>query len=312
MDWLDAVIVGAGPAGLSAALILGRCRRRVLVCDAGHPRNAVSHALHGFLTRDGIEPAELRRVGRDQLRCYPTVEVRDIEVVDAKCESHGFAVTLGDGTALSCRKLLLATGVSDLLPEIDGFQTFYGRSVFHCPYCDGWEVRDQPLAIYGRGEHGVGLALELTAWSADLVLCTNGAARLSGQDVDRLTCHGIGVREEPVARLEGRDGILERIVFTTGDVLERRAMFFSTGERQRSDLAARLGCAFTEKGAVQTGEYEITNISGLYVAGDASRLVQLAIVAAAEGAAAAFAMNTAMLKEDLAAREHAGQRRSSM
>jgi thioredoxin reductase len=303
MDSFDAVVVGAGPAGLSAALILGRCRRRVLVCDSGRPRNAVSHALHGFLTRDGIEPAELRRVGREQLRHYPTVEVRDIEVVDAKCEAHGFAVTLGNGTALSCRKLLLATGVKDLLPQIEGFQACYGRSVFHCPYCDGWEVRDQPLAIYGSGEHGKGLALELTAWSGDLVLCTNGAAGLDQHDVDRLAHHGIGLREEPIARLEGRDGILERIVFTTGDVLERRAMFFSTGEHQGSDLASRLGCAFTPKGAVQTGDYEITNISGLYVAGDASRFVQLAIVAAAEGAAAAFAMNTAMLKEDLAARE---------
>ena len=306
MDKLDALIVGAGPAGLSAALILGRCRRRVLVCDAGHPRNAVSHALHGFLTRDGIEPMELRRIGREQLRLYPTVEVRDIEVVDAKCEKQGFAVTLSDGKALSCRKLLLATGVSDLLPKIDGFHSFYGRSVFHCPYCDGWEVRDQPIAIYGRGDHGKGLALELTAWSSDLVLCTNGASELDEHDVDRLARDGIGLREESIARLEGRDGILERIVFTTGDVLERRAMFFSTGKHQGSDLAARLGCAFTEKGAVQTGDYEITNVSSLYVAGDASRFVQLAIVAAGEGAEAGFAMNTAMLKEDLATRERAG------
>jgi thioredoxin reductase len=303
MDKLDAVIVGAGPAGLSAALILGRCRRRVLVCDSGRPRNAVSHALHGFLTRDGIDPKELRRVGREELRRYPNVEVRDIEVVDGKCETHGFSVTFSDGTTISCRTLLLATGVVDLLPQIEGFQAFYGRSVFHCPYCDGWEVGDQPLAIYGSGGHGTGLALELTAWSADLVLCTDGAAALTGHDADRLARHGIGLREEPIARLEGRDGILERIVFATGDVLERRAMFFGTGEHQGSDLAARLGCAFTAKGAVQTGDYEITNISGLYVAGDASRFVQLAIVAAAEGAAAAFAMNTAMLKEDLAADE---------
>jgi thioredoxin reductase len=306
MDNFDAVIVGAGPAGLSAALILGRCRRRVLVCDAGNPRNAVSHAMHGFLTRDGVDPAELRRMGREQLQRYTTVEVRDIEVVEAKCKEHGFAVTLGDQTTVSCRKLLLATGVSDELPEIEGFHAFYGRSVFHCPYCDGWEVRDQPLAVYGSGEHGTGLALGLTAWSADLVLCTDGAARPDGRDVDRLARHGIGLREEPIARLEGRDGMLERIVFTTGDVLERRAMFFSTGTRQGSDLAARLGCDFTPKGAVATGEYEITNISGLYVAGDASRLVQLAIVAAGEGAEAAFAMNSAMLKEDLAARERTG------
>jgi thioredoxin reductase len=303
MHSFDAVIVGAGPAGLNAALILGRCCRRVLVCDNGKPRNTVSHALHGFLTRDCIEPAELRRIAREQLRRYPDVELRDIEVVDAKRIDCGFAMTLGDGQTVTCRKLLLATGVVDQLPVLDGFHEFYGKSVFHCPYCDGWEIRGQPLAIYGSGEHGCGLALELTAWSNDLILCTDGPSGLETQDADRLARHRIGVREERIARLDGHDGRLERIVFASGESIERRAMFFSTGNVQRSDLAARLGCALTGKGAVKTGEYETTNIPGLYVAGDASRLVQLAIVAAAEGAEAAFAMNTAILKEDLAGRD---------
>lgn len=301
----DAIIVGAGPAGLNAALILGRCCRRVLLCDTGRPRNAVSKALHGFLTRDGIEPAELRRVGREQLRPYSTVQVCDLEVADAKPGDKTFTVTLNDGHAVSCRKLLLATGVSDQLPAIDGLEAFYGRSVFHCPYCDAWEIRGQPLAVYGSGNDGAGLALELTAWSADLVLCTDGPAQLDMLERRRLTRHGIGMREERIARLEGRNGIIERIVFKNDDSLARRAMFFSTGNHQKSDLAARLGCRFTEKGAVRTGDYEITNVPGLYVAGDASSLVQLAIVAAAEGAQAAFAMNTAMLKEDLAASERA-------
>ena len=295
----DAIIVGGGPAGLSAALILGRCRRRVLICDAGLPRNAASHALHGFLTRDGIEPAELLRIGREQLRRYDSVELRAIEVTDASYFGDGFEVTLSDGTCRRSRKLLLATGVVDHLPEIAGIEDFYGRSVFHCPYCDGWEVRDQPLAVYGRGEHGQGLALELTAWSDDLVLCTDGPAGLTAEDRGRLAKHSIEVREEWIAHLEGTDGMLERIVFTNGATLARRALFFSTGQHQRSDLSAILGCAFTDKGAVQTGEYETTNVPGLYVAGDASRLMQLAIVAAAEGAQAAFAINTALLKEDL-------------
>lgn len=295
----DAIIVGGGPAGLSAALILGRCLRRVLVCDAGHPRNSASHALHGFLTRDGIEPAELLRIAREQLRRYDSVELRAVEVTDASCFGDGFEVTLGDNTRLRCRKLLLATGVVDHLPEVAGIEDFYGRSVFHCPYCDGWEVRDQPLAVYGHGEHGRGLALELTAWSDDLVLCTDGPAGLTAEDRGRLAKHSIQVREERIARLDGADGVLERIIFTNGETLARRAIFFSTGQSQRSDLSEKLGCAFTDKGAVQTGEYETTNVPGLYVAGDASRLMQLAIVAAAEGAQAAFAINTALLKEDI-------------
>ena len=171
--------------------------------------------------------------------------------------------------------------------------------MFHCPYCDGWEVRDQPLAVYGKGEHGIGLALELTAWSRDLVLCTDGPSELSNDDLERLARHGVNIREEQVVRLEGTEGVLERIVFVNGDSLTRRALFFSTGEHQRSDLPAKLGCEFTDKGAVKTGECETTNVPGVYVAGDASRRVQLVIVAAAEGAEAAFAINTALLKEDL-------------
>lgn len=296
----DVVIVGAGPAGLSAALILGRCRRQVLICDTGKHRNAHSQALHGFLTRDGIAPSEFLRVAREQLRTYNTLEFREIEVIDAAQDDNTFRVTLEDGTCVTSRKLLLATGVVDELPTIEGISALYGRSLYHCPYCDGWEVRDAPLAVYGKGEQGSKLALELTLWSRDLVLCTDGPAEFAEKDLRRLTRNGIAVREERIARLEGSDGHLERIVFTNGDALPRRAMFVSTQERQHSDLPQKLGTPFTRNGAVHTGEYEETNVPGLFVAGDASRRVQLAIIAAAEGAEAAFAINTELLKEDLA------------
>ena len=294
---VDAVIVGGGPAGLSAALILGRCRRRVLLCDDGHPRNAKSRALHGFLTRDGVEPAELLRLGREQLSAYPTVHALDAHVAGARCSDGGFEVTLDDQQIVRCRKLLLATGVIDDVPDLEGVSDFYGRSVFHCPYCDGWEIRDQPVAVYGAGRNGSGLALELTAWTRDLVLCTDGRD-IDTRERKRLSRYGIALRTEPIVRLAGADGRLERIDFSAGPPHTTRALFFSTGNRQRSDLAATLGCNFTKKGAVATGEYETTNVPGLFVAGDASRLIHLAIVAAAEGAEAAFAINQALLKED--------------
>ncbi|MFN2533432.1 MAG: NAD(P)/FAD-dependent oxidoreductase [Pyrinomonadaceae bacterium] len=296
---LDVIIVGGGPAGLSAALVLGRCRRRVQICDAGHPRNAASHGLHGFLTRDGIDPAEFLRLAREQLRPYETVELRQVEVTHARHHASGFEVTLNNGEVISSRKLLLATGVVDDVPSIDGLGELYGRSVFHCPYCDGWEMRDRPLAVYGRGENGLGLALELLLWSRDLVLCTDGPAELSAEERQRLAHHEIRIREDRITRLEGSDGSLERIVFATGKPLRRSAMFFSTGNRQSSDLAAKLGCRFTEQGCVDTGDYETTNVPGLYVAGDASRLVQFVIVAASEGAQAAVAINKELMKEDL-------------
>jgi thioredoxin reductase len=240
---------------------------------------------------------ELRRIARDQLQKYDTVEFCHAEAADAAHVGSGFAITMHDGARLTCRKLLLATGVVDHIPQVEGSQSYMAEAF--CPYCDGWELRDQPIGIYGRGEHGKGLALELTAWSKDLVLLTDGNVELDGKDVDRLRRNQILVRTEKIAVLEGDDGILRCIQFESGEALERRAIFLSCGESQASDLPARLGCKFTSKGAVDTGTYETTNVPGLYVAGDAGRYVQLSIVAAAEGAEAAFAINTALLKEDV-------------
>lgn len=299
MESFDAIIVGAGPAGLSAALILGRCRRRVLICDAGSPRNAASHALHGFLSRDGIEPAELLRLAREQLKPYQTVVLRHGEITEASSSGKGFVLTFKGNVQVRCRKLLLATGVIDHVPEIEGLEPLYGRSVFHCPYCDGWEMQDRPIAIYGRGDQGLGLALELTQWSDDLLLCTDGPSQLSKEGLQRLARHKIQLREERIKRLEGADGALRKIVFATGAQAARTAMFFSTGHHQRSDLAEQLGCEITEQGCIRTGDYEATNVPGVYAAGDVSRMVQLVVVAAAEGAQAAFAINKELLKEDL-------------
>ena len=297
---LDVVIVGGGPAGLSAALILGRSCRAVLVCDTGHPRNYASRAMHGYLSRDGMPPSEFLAAARRDLARYPSVELREIAVTAAECGPDGrFAVTLASGECIRTRKLLVATGVVDLLPEIDGFRELYGRSVFHCPYCDGWEVRRSPIAIYGKGTRGYGLSLELTAWSRDLVLCTDGPSEIEEDQRARLERNGITLREERVARLEGDDGMLEHVVFASGERLPRRALFFTTGQTQQSDLSVHLGCEINDKGTVRTGKYETTHLPGLYVAGDASRAGQWVVVAASEGAEAAFAINSDLIKEDL-------------
>jgi thioredoxin reductase len=296
----DCIIVGAGPAGLSAALMLGRCRRTVLVCDIGHPRNARSSGLHNYLTRDGIIPAEFLELARQDVQRYPSVEFRTVEVLDATTSSDGFRVVCADGRQVSARKLLLATGVVDELPDLSGLAPLYGTSVHHCPYCDGWEWREQPLAVYGCGDEGLALALGLTVWTDDLVLCTDGPSRLAQKDLDQLYAQGIEMREDRLLRLEGTDGQLERIVFQNGDVLPRRALFVCSGQHQRSALARKLGARFTSKGAVDTGTCEATEVPGLYVAGDSSKEAQFAIVAAAEGAEAGMAINKALLKEDLA------------
>src|SRR6185436_6653378 len=159
-----------------------------------------------------VSPKEFLAAGRRELNRYDTVELRDVEVTDAVCaKDRRFDVTLATGERFRARKLLLATGVVDNLPTIPGFRELYGVDVFHCPYCDGWELRDQPIAIYGRGKRGVGLSLELTAWSSDLVLCTDGASELDDEERARLDRNGIVVREERIARLESHDGRLAAV-----------------------------------------------------------------------------------------------------
>lgn len=292
----DAVIVGGGPAGLSAALILGRCRRRVLLCDAGRPRNAASKALHGFLTRDGIRPGELIRIGRRELGKYGIELVRR-EARNARRTAAGFEIALAGGRRLSSRMLLVATGVVDRLPDVEGVRALYGRSVFHCPYCDGWEVSDRPLAVYGRGRSGMALALALLTWSHDVALLSDGSARLPLDGRRRLAAYGVDLVERKIAKLErSRRGL--DVVFRDGKRLARAALFFSTGQEPACDFPRRLGCRFTWKGAVKTNRLGETGVPGLYVAGDASFDVQFAVVAAAEGAKAAIAINHALQEQE--------------
>jgi thioredoxin reductase len=300
-DLLDVIIVGGGPAGLSAALVLGRCRRRAILFDAGHPRNEASHALHGYLTRDGISPADFLKIGREQLAPYDTIELRHVKVVDAERGDCRFTATVEGGERFSARMLLLATGLVDELPQIEGFRQFYGVTAHTCPYCDGWEHRDQPLAVVGDNKEAADLALELLLWSRDVVLCTNGAPECSRDVLDPMEHNGVRIIDAPIARLEGTASKLERVRFRDGTQIARTALFFSPGQHQRSHLAEKLGCEFCDDdGCIQCGENAATSVPGVYAAGNASRGVQLVIAAAAEGMQAAFAINTALLEADAA------------
>jgi thioredoxin reductase len=289
----DVVIVGGGPAGLSAALLLGRCRRRVLVCDSGNPRNASSTALHGYLTRDGTAPLDLLRLGRDELTQYG-VELRDVVVSNVDRSGDAFDVTLGESEIVNAHAVLLATGVRDALPAVPGMAECYGISVHHCPYCDGWEHRGQPLAVLGHGTSGAALALSLRTWTDQVTLCANGPARLKLQLREQLAAQHVVVEERPVAHVEHVLGQVTAIRLRDGGVVPCEGIFFSGAQAQHCDLPKRLGCEFTQKGTVKTDHLGQTCVPGIFVVGDASRDVQFAIVAAAEGAKAGVAINKAL------------------
>jgi thioredoxin reductase len=236
-------------------------------------------------------------MGRDELVQYG-VEFRHVEVSTASRRGASFTIHLQTGEKLKCRKLLVASGVVDKLPAVEGARELYGSSLFHCPYCDGWEVRDQPLAVYGRGRPGVGLAVSLKTWSDDVILCTDGPGRLSSEDAAQLKRHQIPCHQQYIDRFEGRNGRLGRIIFRGGGVLDRKALFFTQPQRQHCELAASLGCEFTHRGTVKTSRKQNTNVPGLFVAGDASHDSQIAIVAAAEGAKAGIAINMELQNEE--------------
>ena len=294
----DVLIVGGGPAGLSAALILGRCLRKVLLCDAGHQRNLSSHAIHGLLGREGRSPTQFLNEAREELCRYKSVSVRGTPVTGILPTGEGFEFVCADGTAGSASKVLLATGLVDELPELMGIKPLYGVSVHHCLYCDGFEYAGKAVAAYGREDKGAELALEMKHWMPDVVACSDGT-EVSRQAMRKLDQHNIRLRSEPIRCLEGADGELTKIVFESGPDLPRAGLFFSTGCHQASDLCERLGCKRNAKGGVVIDpDTEESSVPGVYVAGDVSRDVLLVAVAIAEGAQAAVAINKAFLRRD--------------
>ncbi len=296
----DTIIVGGSTAGLSAALYLGRFRRKVLIIDSAKPANRFSHAAHGFFTRDGVPPADLLSIGREQLLKYETVTIQSGEVTQIQPEQQHFTATLADGSRYSARKILLATGMKDTLPAVNGLQQFWGTSVFHCPYCDGWEQRDQPVAILNRGEHALHIAKLLRVLTADLVICSDGPSELTAEQQALLTKHGIQIIETAVERVEGHDTQLERIVFADGLTLARTAIFTRLILAQHSDFAAQLGCEIAASGRIKVDEQGRTSLAGVYAAGDMVNAARQLILAASQGATTAIAINMDMIAEDFA------------
>jgi thioredoxin reductase len=291
-NW-ECIVVGGGAAGLSAALVLGRARRRTLVVDAGAPSNLVAHGIGGALGHDGRAPADLYALGRSELEAYPTVEVRTGEVVDTRSagEGSGFELTLADGSVERTDVVLLALGMEYLRPDLPGVEERWGGSVFHCPFCHGWEVRDRPLGVLDPGPMGATRARLLRAWSDDVTLFVHGGDGPSAEERESLAAAGVAIEERAVVALEGPGADLERVVLDDGSTVDLGGLLIAAGLRQRSDLARRLGAATTATpiadDVIQVDELLRTTVPGVWAAGDSSGAMPSVVNAIATGSLAA-------------------------
>jgi thioredoxin reductase len=296
---VDCAILGGGPAGLNAALVLGRARRGVLVFDDNHPRNAVTQASHGFVTRDGVKPHEFRAMAHQELSKYPSVEMQLVRITAIRKASDAFAITTEKGDVFSAQTVLLATGLKEILPPIDGLQDYYGKSVFCCPYCDGWELRDRPLVVFSEGPHTFPLVKVVWNWSHDLLVCTNGHQVLTKEQQTTLRQKGVEVVEDRITALRGKGGQLERIVFATKVEKARHGGFVAPQLLQASRFGEELGCEMNVMGGIVTDPFGRTTVKSVYAAGDASVVVPAQLViAAAEGSRAAAGVNTDLTESE--------------
>src|SRR3954454_25093810 len=293
----DCIIVGAGPAGLNAALVLGRARRRVVVLDDAQPRNHATHEMHGVLGHDGLDPADLRARGRAELARYG-VEVVSAEVHDAEVLDGVVRLTLALGVGVA-RTVLLGTGMLDEPPDIPGFAGVWGTSAHTCPYCAGFEHRDERLAVLASGARGEHLAILLRQWSDDVVLLTNGPHDLAADQRARVHALGIQIIETPVAALMGDDeGRLRRVDLDNGETLDRDALFFYVGWRLRTDIARKLGCRLRDDGSIAVDSEQATTVARVYGAGNSAEPRALVPTAAGAGVTAAVAINVRLSFED--------------
>jgi thioredoxin reductase len=302
MSEFDVVIVGGGSAGLSAALVLSRARRRVLVVDSGSPRNAPATQMHGYLSRDGLAPSELVSIGRAEIAVYgATVLDAEVTAVTAVATDGGagFRVRVSGGREISARRLLLATGLHDVLPDIAGLRERWARDVLHCPYCHGWEVRDQPLGVIGDSPEAVRYAQIVRQWADDVVYFTPPML-LTPVERDELVARAIGIVEGTVARvLVDDDDRLRGVELDDGRIVPRRALFVPPRFVPHNDLLLELGCRLDADGWVVVDPTGRTSVPGVWVAGNLANPRAQVITAAGEGSAAAIALNADLVDDDV-------------
>jgi thioredoxin reductase len=307
MNQYDVVVIGGGAAGLSAAMVLSRAQRKVLVVDAGEPRNAPATHMHGFLSRDGMPPRELLAVGRREVKAYGG-EFIDGRVETVSRDGDRFTIVLSGGVRVAARRLLVATGLRDELPDVGGLPERWARDVLHCPYCHGYEVRGQRFGVLGWSPEGARYAQIVRQWSADVVLFSPPGA-LSDDEREQLSARGIELVEGQVERVVVEDDQLQGVALADGRSVARDVVFVPPRFVPNNEVFGQLGCVIDDAGWVVSDSSGQTSVAGVWAAGNARNPRAQVITAAGEGSSAAIAVNADLVDEDVrsAVREHRDQ-----
>lgn len=294
----DVIIVGGSYAGLSAALTLGRSRRHVLVIDDNNPCNKQTPHSHNFITHDGDTPEEIRRQALEQVKKYDTVSFYDGAAIDVIKKVNVFEVNTSAGDTFSSKKIIFATGVTDIMPPIKGFAECWGISVLHCPYCHGYEVRDLSLAVISSEKLAFEYCRMIHHWSRELTLFTNGASSLSPEQTLTLKQHGIKIVEDEIKELQHENGQLKQLITTNGNTYPLDAIFSRAQLRQHCNIPEQLGCELNEQGLLKVDEFQHTNVHGVFLAGDNHTMFRSVGLAVAAGIKAGAMLNHQLIEEE--------------
>ncbi|MDQ0720741.1 thioredoxin reductase [Paenibacillus sp. W4I10] len=288
---LDVLIIGGGPAGLNAALVLGRARKNVVVIDDETPRNWVTRETHGFVTRDGASPREFRKAAKEQIAAYPSVQFASDTATAITGNDGDFLIKTTQGASYRTKKILFAVGKKDLPLDINGLTEIYGKSAFVCPYCDGWELRDQSLVIIVSGDKALHMAKVISGWTERYTICTNGSDSLTDEQREELKQHHVTVFDAPIQSINSEEGMVQQVVLNDGTAIPCTGVFFQPKLFTGSELPKAIGCEITESGTVIVDATGKTSVAGVYSAGDAASELYQAITAASLGALSAVSIN---------------------
>jgi thioredoxin reductase len=293
----DVIIIGGSYSGLAAAMALGRALKKVLIIDSGRPCNIQTPFSHNFITQDGKPPEEIASLAKQQVQKYKSVEFVNALVNDGRKVDSGFEIETDSGNHYKVKKLIFATGIKDLMPDIDGFSDCWGISVLHCPYCHGYEVRNQKTGVLGNGNSGFELVMMISNWTKELTLYTNGQSTLSNEQVQRLSKHNINIIETAIQKVEHSEGYVKSIVFKDGDKAPIKALYSKRPFIQHCSIPEKIGCELNDEGYIKTNPLQKTTVPGIYACGDNATRMRTVANAISMGTTAGMMLNKELIEE---------------